>query len=155
VPKVKRCPGATGKLSGSGIGLLKLGMTRAQARHAYRKSSTRGAKYKDFFCLTPHGIRDGYGSPELPKSYRDKVIWLSTSSAYYSFDRVRVSAAIASVRNATGLFKVGKNDWYFARNGASNAIFKVRHGVIEEIGIADKALTTGKKAELRFLTSFS
>jgi hypothetical protein len=44
VPKVKGCPAATGTLSGSGLGLLRLGMTRAQARHAYTKSSNRGKR---------------------------------------------------------------------------------------------------------------
>lgn len=155
VPRVKRCPAATGKLSGSGIGRLKLGMTRSRARQTYRKSSTRKRKYVDFFCLTPRGIRDGYGSPKLPRADRGRVIWISTALAYYLVDGVRVTAAIASVHHAVGPFKVGKNDWYFAPNGASNAIFKVRRGVIEEIGIADKALTTGKAAERRFLTSFS
>ena len=158
VPKVKGCPPATGDVSGTKLGLLKLGMTRSQARHAYRKSTTRGQKYKDFFCLTPRGMRDGYGSPKEPKKYRDRVIWISTSSAYYTVHGIRVGATIPnteSILKLTGPYIVGKNTWYFTRNGTSNAIFKVRHGLIQEIGIAQKGLTTGKKAQRRFLTSFS
>jgi isoquinoline 1-oxidoreductase subunit alpha len=40
------CPQATGRLHGEELGLVlvRLGMTRKQARHAYRHSSTRGFK---------------------------------------------------------------------------------------------------------------
>jgi hypothetical protein len=34
-------------------------------------------------------------------------------------------------------------------------VLKVRQGVVEEIGIGDKALTTGHKAQRNFLNSFS
>jgi hypothetical protein len=155
---VAKCPAATGSLSATKLGLVKLGMTRTAARHAYTKSSNHGRKYADFFCLTPIGVRVGYGSPAVAKSLRDKVIWASTSSAYYTVKRIRVGATVAAAAKLVklaGPFKVGANTWYFARNGASNAIFKVRRGVIEEIGIATKALTIGKKAELKFLKSFS
>jgi FG-GAP repeat len=158
VPKVARCPAATGSLTATKLGQLALGMTRAQARHAYRKSSNRGRKYEDFFCLTPRGVRDGYGSPKEPKRYRDRVIWISTSSAYYAVHHIRVGATIPSAEKIVKLtdpYVVGKNTWYFTTNGGSNAIFKVRDNVIQEIGIADKALTTGKKAQKRFLTSFT
>ena len=36
----------------------------------------------------------------------------------------------------TGPFHIGKNIWYLAPNGASTAVFKVRGGVVDEIGIA-------------------
>jgi hypothetical protein len=52
-----RCPAATGKLNGRTLGLAHLGMTRAAARRAYRKSSTRHHQYVDFFCVRPNPIR--------------------------------------------------------------------------------------------------
>jgi hypothetical protein len=55
----------------------------------------------------------------------------------------------------TGPFHIGLNYWYLAPNGASTAVFKVRGGIIEEIGIGDKALTDGHQAQVAFLTSFS
>ena len=39
--------------------------------------------------------------------------------------------------------------------GRPLVVTRARQNVIEEIGIADKALTTGKKAQKQFLTSFS
>jgi hypothetical protein len=46
------------------------------------------------------------------------------------------------------------NDWYLAPASAATAVLKVRHGVIEEIGIGVKQLTQGRKAQRTFLTSF-
>jgi hypothetical protein len=165
VPHVARCPAASGKLSGETLGLLKIGMTRAQALHAFAHSSNRGKKYEDFFCLTPRGVRVGIASPKLvhtlPKSERKlagRVIWASTSSYYYTVQGVRAGATVAAAGKRlklTGPFHVGLNYWYLAPNGASTAVFKVRHGIIEEIGIGDKALTRGHKAQVAFLTSFS
>jgi Pro-kumamolisin, activation domain len=166
VPKVARCPAATGKLKGTTLGLLHLGMTRAQALHAYRRSSTRGKRYQDYFCLTPRGVRVGIASPDvlkaLPRSKANKlkgrVIWASTSSDYYSVHTIRPGASVATARKHLKLTKpiqVGKNTWYLAANGASTAVFKVRKGVIEEIGIGDKQLTRSRKAQRTFLTSFS
>jgi len=72
-------------------------MTRAQALHAYKRSSSRGSKYKEFFCLTPNGVRVGLVSPALLKTlrkrqrgkYTGRVIWVSTSSAFYAADGIR------------------------------------------------------------------
>jgi hypothetical protein len=166
VPHVQKCPGATGKLDGTTLGLVKLGMTRKQARSKYKHSSNRGKKFEDFFCLTPIGVRVGYGSPKLvdtlPKAkrakFKDRVIWASTSSAFYTLKGVRAGATIkaASKKLKTGKpFHIGKNIWYLASNGSSTAVLKVRQGIVEEIGIGVKALTTGHKAQVKFLNSFS
>jgi hypothetical protein len=157
VPKVPKCPAATGSLSGTTLGLVHLGMTRAQARKAYTKSSNRGHTYLDFFCLTPIGVRVGYGSPSVPARYRNEVIWASTSSAFYTLHGIRVGATVAAAGKTlklAGPYRVGLNEWYFAANGASNAIFKVRRSVIEEIGIAERSLTSTTKARKAFLKSF-
>ena len=52
-------------------------------------------------------------------------------------------------------FHVGLNWWYLAPNGSSRGVLKVRHGLIEEVGIADRQLTEGRRAARRFLSSFS
>ena len=165
VPHVAKCPAATGTLSGVTLGLVRLGMTRAQARHAYSKSSNRGKRYQDFFCLTPTGIRVGYASPKLlatlakgeRKSVAGRVIWASTSSAFYTVHGIRVgatTAAASKVLKLTGPIKVGLNDWYLAPGSTSTAVLKVRDGLIEEIGIGDRPLA-GSRAQLNFVKSFS
>jgi hypothetical protein len=162
VPHKKGCPAATGKLSGQTLGLVRLGLTRAQARKKYAKSTNRHKSYEDFFCLTPIGVRVGYGSPALPKNERkrfaDRVIWASTSSAYYAVNGIRAGATVAAAGTRlklTAPFHIGLNTWYLAPNGASTAVLKVRHGLVEEVGIANKALTKGHKAQAAFLKSFS
>jgi len=67
IPHVLRCPAATGSMTGTEIGQIRLGMTRSRARYLYRRHSNRGRQYQDFFCLTPIGVRAGYASPSLRK----------------------------------------------------------------------------------------
>jgi hypothetical protein len=111
-------------------------------------------------------VRVGYASPKLldklPKKERkqlkDRVIWASTSSAYYTLHRIRAGATIAAASRALRLgapFHIGLNTWYLGPNGSSTAVLKVRHGVVEEIGIGDKSLTKTTKADKTFLKSFS
>jgi hypothetical protein len=166
VPQVRRCPRATGSLSGEKLGLLKLGMTRAQAHHAYSHSSDRRKQFQDFFCLTPIGVRVGYASPKLlrtlpggeRKRLKGRVIWASTSNAFYSVHGIRPGATLAAAATHLKLgpaLHIGLNFWYLGPNGSSTAVLKVRHGIVEEIGIGDKQLTKGRKAQRTFMSSFS
>jgi hypothetical protein len=160
------CPSATGRLSGQTLGLVKLGMTRAQARRAYTHSSDRGRRYEDFFCLTPIGVRVGYAAPALLKTLRaserkrhqGRVVWVSTADPFYAVRGVRPGATLASARKhlkLTGRFHIGVNFWYLATRGPSTEVLKVRRGIVEEIGIADKSLTKNRRAQRKFLRSFS
>lgn len=159
------CPLATGRLAGTRLGPVRLGMTRRQARRAFAKSSTRGKRYMEFFCLTPHGIRVGYASPKLLKKLppgerrkvRGRVVWASTSNRSYAVHGVRprtpLRTAVRRLRLSRGLH-IGLNWWYFAPNRASTAVLKVRHGIVEEIGIAMRSLTRGHRAQHILMTSF-
>jgi hypothetical protein len=168
VPRVKRCPIATGVLSAKSIGALRLGMTRARARHADDHSSTRGRAAVVFFCFTPQGIRAGYASTKLlhslPKRERakhsDRIVWISTASAHYSIGTVRHGTALtyaAAQLKLSPVFVIGANDWYLARLPAGGTgVLKVRAGVVQEIGIATTVLVgTAHRAERAFLSSFS
>jgi hypothetical protein len=160
------CPRATGRLHGRRLGRVRLGMTRAQARRAYRRSSDRGRRYEDFFCLTPIGVRVGYASPKLlrtlaPRQRRrwaGRVVWASTSNPYYALQGIRPGAQLARAarRLHTGKgFHIGANWWYFAPYAkGARALLKVRRGTVQEIGVASAALTKGRKAQASFLTSF-
>jgi hypothetical protein len=157
VPHVARCPAATGSVHGTALGLVKLGITRKQAAKAFTHSSSRGQKYEQFFCLTPVGVRVGYGSPKLPRSYRGRVVWISTASAFYAVGGVRVGATVAAAGKKLKLgkvFVIGANDWYLARFGSVTAVLKARHGAVQEIGIGEAALTKTRTSQRTFLTSF-
>lgn len=157
-----RCPGASRRLHGTRLGLLALGMTRAQARVAYRLRLAQGSRYEDVFCLTPLGIRVGYASPRLlrtlPRRQRrrlqGRVVWISTANRFYALRGIRPGTRLAHARRRlrpSRAFHVGQNFWYFSANGASTALLKVRRGVIEEIGIADRRLVRTRRARLTFL----
>jgi hypothetical protein len=162
-----RCPTATGRVRGTTVGLARLGMTRAAVRRAYRHSSDRGHRYEDFFCLTPIRVRVGYGSPALSRSLSRRerhrlsghVVWISTSNRRYALHGIRQGVTTLTGararRRLTRALHIGRNFWYLAPNGASTAVLKVRHGRVEEIGIAVKQIMRGRRAQRIFLKSFS
>jgi hypothetical protein len=160
------CAQPSRRLSGRGLGPLTLGMTRTRARRAFRKFSTRHRRYMDFFCLTPGGIRAGYPAPKLlrhlsrreRKRVNGRVVLLLTATPYYSLRGLRPGARLAAAARVLKIgrpFHVGLNYWYLARFGASRAVLKVRHGIVEEIGIADARLTAKRSSAFRFIRSFS
>jgi hypothetical protein len=165
VPHIRGCPPASGQISGTTLGLIHLGMTRTQARHAYRHSTNRGKQYEDFFCLTPIGVRVGYTSPRLLNSLphhtraqlAGRVVWASTSNPHYAINGIRPGATLTTAKQALpagNLYHIGLNYWYLAAAGSTTAVLKIRHGTIQETGIADKHLTTSRKAQRTLMTSF-
>jgi hypothetical protein len=165
VPFVRGCPAASGRITGVTLGLIGLGMTRSQAHHAYRHSSTRGSRYKDFFCLTPRGVRVGYASPKLlhaltpaqRKHLHDRVVWASTANPYYAIDAIRPGSTLtlaAQRFHTSPRYRIGLNDWYLGTYRSTTVVLKVRQGIIQEIGITDKRLTTTPQAARTLLSSF-
>jgi len=160
------CGKPSGRLAGRSLGPVTLGMTRARARRRFARYSTRGRRYMDFFCQAGrNGIRAGYPSPKLlrrlsraeRRRVRGRVVLVLTASRHYALRGVRPGARLAAVarRLAVGKgFHIGLNWWYLAPGGSRRAVLKVRHGIIEEIGIADKQLTNNRRADSRFLRSF-
>ncbi|MGH2870470.1 MAG: CocE/NonD family hydrolase [Solirubrobacteraceae bacterium] len=165
-PQRRGCPLATGRLRGRTLGPVRLGMTRARARRAFKHSSTRGHRYLDFFCLTPNGVRVGYSSPGLlralkrseRKRLQGRVVIALTANPHYALRGVHPGARlglVAALLRPGHVFNVGLNRWYLAPNGPSTGVLKVRHGIIEEVGIATKRLVNGRTAARRLLRSFS
>jgi len=146
---VPHCPMPTGSLSATSLGPLRLGMTRTRARSLLPGYATRDRRQMDFFCLRTSGIRAGY---------RDgKIVLLLTANRHYSIRRVKPGTRLAAVarRLHTGRgYRIGLNTWYVFADGRAHGIFKVRRGMIEEIGIASKPLTVGRTPTRRFLSSF-
>jgi ABC-2 type transport system ATP-binding protein len=162
---VPGCPAASGRLSGAKLGAARLGMTRAAARRAYRKSSNRGRRYMDFFCLSPNGVRVGYPSPKLLKTLPSglrrqvtgRVVLALTANRHYALRGVRPGTRLALVARRLRVgraYHVGLNYWFLAPGGNSVGLLKVRHGVVEEVGIVQGRLTRSRGAAFRFLNSF-
>ena len=160
------CAQPSNQLAGRSLGPVRLGMTRARARRLFVRFSTRGERYMDFFCPAHHGIRVGYPSPELLRSLspaerprvRGRAVLALTASPHFALRGVRPGARLNAVARQLRIgngFHIGLNWWYLVPNGSSRGVLKVRHGIIEEVGIADKQLLTNRQADWRFLRSFS
>jgi hypothetical protein len=161
------CQKATGRLAGRALGRLKLGTTRSRARKLFVHWSTRSRRDDmDFFFICPKGIRAGYPSAALLRSLsgrerravKGRVVILLTANRHYALRGVKPATRLAKVRGRLHIgrgYKLGLNTWYLVSDGSSRGVLKVRHGVILEVGIADKQLTGGPtRAIVRFLRAF-
>lgn len=166
-PQVASCAQPSGRLVGRALGPLTLGISRTRARTVLPRYSTRGSRDMDFYCLSGgSGIRAGYPSAQLldglSLAQRSRVggraILLLTASHHYTLRGVRVGQPVTAVARRLRLkrpLRVGLNTWYLAPGSLATGVLKVRHGVIQEIGIADTALTSTRPNAIRFLTSFT
>jgi hypothetical protein len=165
-PPQPGCPAATGSLTRRSLGPVTLGMTRARVRKAFTQSSRRGRQSMDFFCLSPIGIRVAYPSRTVLRSLsrraqrrvRGRAVLALTANPHYALRGARPGARLAPVAKRLHVsrgIRIGRNTWYVLPAGPSRGVLKVKHGVIEEIGIADKALTATRAATRRLLANLS
>ena len=166
LPGTTRCVKPSGRLAGGSLGPLKLGMSRTAAR---KKLKRFGVTHNDFdnFCLfAGWGIRAGYPSSKLLatlsrrlRTHVTGVILLLSANPHYALDKTTPGATltkqVARRLKLGKLFKIGSNDWYIAAGRSADGVLKVRNGVVQEVGVADKRLLNGRAAQRRFLSSFS
>jgi hypothetical protein len=161
-----RCPKPTGKLSGGSVGVLKLGMSKRQARHKLKRFGVTHNAFDNFCLFAGWGIRAGYPSTKLLRSLPGRerkhvqgVVLLLTANPFYAFDKTRPGAkltgSLSRHLHLGRVFHIGHNDWYIAASKPSDGVLKVRKGVVQEVGLADRRLLSGRKAQRRFLNSFS
>jgi dienelactone hydrolase len=160
------CAQPTGRLQGATLGPMHLGMTRAAVRRRFSQGSTRDHRYMDFFCPAPTGIRVGYPSPKLlgglsraqRARVRGRAILALTDNRHFAMRGVRpgtrLTAGIRRKLHVGTPYHVGLNYWYLVTLKGSRGVLKVRHGAIQEIGIADTRLTSSRRAARRFLRTF-
>jgi hypothetical protein len=148
-PAAPSCQAAAGRMAAGAIGPIRLGQTRASARRAITHLSARSRPNLDYLCLTGGGIRAGYAA--------GRVVLELTSNQLYSVDRVHAGAALTTVprRLRSGVrYRVGRNTWYLARDGAASIVLEVQRGFVAEIGYADTAATATGAAASRFFRAF-
>jgi hypothetical protein len=160
-----QCPVAGGTLHGTRLGVLKLGMTRKQARAAFPHSLLQASGDQDFFCLTPTGVDVGYATVALLKplpskqraQLRGRVALIETASSDYTIDGVAPGATLGRAKRALAhgtTVTVHGNQWYFARAGSATAVFELRDGHVVQVGITAPRLTRNAKADRAFISSF-
>jgi hypothetical protein len=87
-----------------------------------------------------------------------RAVLALTDSRHYALAGLRPGTRLATAarrrRVGTALLH-GRTRWYLFANGSSRGVLRVRGGVIQQVGIADKALTRGHRAQRAFIESFS
>jgi BNR repeat-like domain len=160
------CLAASGRLAGNHVGPVALGTLRSRLRHTLSTYTTRNRKSMDFYCLTGGGVRAGYPSAKLLRALhgtersliKGRAVLALTANRRYAVRGVHPHTALAAAMRRLHLsrgYKVGLNTWYIAQLPIANGILKVRHGLVEEVGLCTKSLTR-TPAQIRvFLTSFN
>ncbi len=162
---VPGCPAPSGRAGGSTLGLVKLGLTRSQARRAYAHSRDRASRNQDIFCLTTAGVEVGYASGGLlrvvPRGARaglaGRVVWIATANPFFALDGVRSGTALSAASHRLKLgsvLMVGTSRWYLVSAGGATVAFKAQGGVVREIGLAARSLTSSRSAQRALLSSF-
>jgi len=159
---VRGCTTPSGQLAARSVGDVRLGMTRVAARRLVA-STQRPNGYTDNVCLAGgYGIRVGYGTRKtlghetLWHSLRARIVFATTANPYYSLDGVSPGMNVASDAKCLHLSRalhIGANTWYVIRGTKANEVLKVRAGVIQEIGILNRSLTSTRAGQgllLRF-----
>jgi hypothetical protein len=164
-PSVAACPAPTGTLAGTKLGLLTLGETRQHARQALPRFAVTAYRFDDFCLSEGWGIRAGYASAKLLASVsrsrragmNGRIVLALTANPYFALDGVHPGTLLTSAATRlklTAPFHIGLNSWYITSGQAASGVLKVRHGMIEEVGLASRQLTTGRSDQRRLLTSF-
>jgi hypothetical protein len=155
------CPTASGRLLGTRLGNIRLGMTRVAAQKAYAKNHDRKTKFRDLFCQTPHGLQVGYETAAVRRALLNSasskaagkragqrllrhVIWVTTSNPAYALRGVHPGATLAAARHHVRLGTAQHahgHTWYLVSSGSATGLIKVSRGKVTEIGIADRSLT--------------
>jgi predicted outer membrane repeat protein len=159
------CPKPSGRLDGRQLGPLALGLSRAQEQHKLPRFKVIGYGFDNFCLYAGWGIRVGYPSqkllhelaPTTRRELRGRIVIALTANPYYTLNGVKPGATLATAAHKLKLgrgFHIGRNDWYIAPGARANDVIKVRHGIVQEVGIIDTRLTTNRPAQQRLLTSF-
>jgi pimeloyl-ACP methyl ester carboxylesterase len=159
------CQKPTGRISRATLGPIHLGMTRAATRRRFGRFELRGRRYMDFFCPQRRGIRVGYATPRLTgslsrrerRAVRGRSVLILTAAKNFALDGFHPGSRLAAARRRLHVgrgFHVGRNHWYLIAGRRARGVFKVRHGQIQEVGIANLRLTKRRGAAARFLRSF-
>jgi hypothetical protein len=162
---VHGCPAPTGQLEGSTLGLVRLGMTRAAARAAYRRSTRVSTPHTDLFCLVPAGVLVGYPSRQLLRlappgarpRLRGRVVWALTENPFYALNGINPKmsrGAVASQLAYATLVRAGGHDWYFLADGSATGVIEIVRGVVRRVGIVAAAFGSGPAAERVLVAGF-
>lgn len=150
------CPRPSGSISRVKIGPLALGMTLAHAKTILKPAGKLRSGYLNLCLYGGFGIRVAAPSaadlarlrPALKQQLKGKIVIALTVNSFYSIKGVKPGTTLATAKRKLHLgkpFHLGANTWYLSPGAAANTVLRVRNGVIVELGIANKTLTSGPR----------
>jgi hypothetical protein len=163
IPRVRGCPAADGALGGTTLGLVRLGMTPAQARRAYKHSTDTRGPHTDQFCLTPLPVTVGYGTAKLltalpaaaRKRLNGKLVWAASGDPRYTVAGVRIGAStpptVIGLRIVQSL-QAGASTWYVLAGRSAAYLVQASGGQVQELAVVNSQLVQ-RAATLRVLVS--
>jgi sugar lactone lactonase YvrE len=143
------CPVSTGKITGTTLGPVTLGETKAVFEGRYPRHEAQRYGFDRFCFSAGTGFRVEYDTATVlnaskQASLRGRVVVAVTANHRYSIDGIHPGTKFASVSSRLHLgpgVQGGKNTWYVIPGRTANGVLKVRDGVVEGVGIAVKKLT--------------
>jgi beta-glucosidase len=166
--RTPRCAPVIGRLHGNRLGPVILGQTRARVHRELRSYRRRALRDYDFYCLrSGAGIRVGYPSRtelrSLNRRTRRRVsgraVIILAANRHYALGRIRPGQTLRAARRVARLgrgYRVGRNVWYvLAGHGRVRGAVRVSGARVQEVGVADGALTPNRRSTARFLRTFS
>jgi 6-phosphogluconolactonase len=149
------CHAATGSISATGVGALRLAMTRNGAHRTGHYTRTRNGF--EHYCIAGGKIRVAYSSPALAHTRHvraGRLVIALTSNHYYAIHGVRSGTIVNTARKRLHLGRaivIGKNAWYFIPGKTATRIVKAQHGTIREIGVTSRAAAHTRAQEAYLL----
>jgi hypothetical protein len=165
-PAAMGCPKPTGSLAGTTVGVFPLGGTQDGERKINNRFNRTQNGFDNFCLYAGWGIRVGYPSTHLlaklstaaRSRYAGKAVLALTANPYYALNGVKPGTKLATVAKKLHVakpFHVGVNFWYFLPGKNATGVLKVRGGIIQEVGLANVALTRTRAQQRTFIRSFT
>jgi hypothetical protein len=158
------CSAPTGRLTGSHLGPVALGARRSGLRARFARFSIRGNF--DVLCLRGSGIRVGYLSARSLRKlsvrqrrrYARRAVIALTANRHYALRGLRpgtrlTTGAAARRLHAVATYRTAGVTWYLTSARGARGVFRVRRGVVTQIGVVSQGLTNRATAR-RFLAAF-
>jgi hypothetical protein len=141
-------------------------MPKATARHKLKRFGVTHNAFDNFCLFAGWGMRAGYPSSKLlsslPRAQRRRasgIILLLTANPHYAYNKTRpgtkLTKSLSKQLHLGKVFHIGSNSWYIAAGKPADGVLKVRNGIVQEVGVAQRRLLSGRGAQRRLLTSLS
>jgi hypothetical protein len=145
------------------VGRLQLGMSRRTALRLGRHWRTSAAGER--FAVAGGAIQVAFPDAALLRTVpgrrraglTHRVMIILTGNHHYSADGVKAGMTVTQARRALyprrGI-TIGGRTWYLVRVARGTIVLKTRRGIVREVGVAARALTTTRAREVRLLHHF-